>query len=386
MKDEMGIDFDTLTQNVKDTDIDYEALAESIKDYEQVVKDNFPEVKEEGKINGDIEGVAYEYTSKSYDITAADASRIISAVLEKAKTDENIKKMYDTQAEAQRERYERIYGEYDMEVPEVPTYEESIDEMMTEMKEDLDNDTSGDVLNLVIYEDGDEFTGFSIKGIEDVEMNFVAVSSDEAEGVDYTVNVDDGTSMTVYGAIKLVDDALHGGYTMTMKDGDKETVKVDYAVEDVKMVGDGFAGTIRVDFKADIYDEAISGWYELVSDSTEDKTSVSMNVGYNGKKYVTVNIDSVETEASDISFPGSDAKVFNVLEEDSQQEYLKTADTEGFMENAKSVLGDELYDEFFGSSYDYDDDYDYDFDDDFDFEEYDWEEFDTDELSTAAPA
>ena len=391
VKEEMGMDMSELTQAAEDIDIDFdaEAFEADINEYEKIVKDNFPEVKEEGTKSGDIDGISYEYTSKSYEVTNADAQKIATAVLEKAKTDENLKSLYEQGVDKVMNSASAM-GSEDTETP--PTYEESIDKMLEEVKTEISEEDSEKVF-LETYENADgEFMGFNLKPDgEEGEFKYVIVSNDNAEGIDLSFDSGESEAMTVYGALKSENDAVNGSYTITANEDGVEILKLVYDIKDVKTVGDNFSGTIRIDASIDDNGEANSGWFEITSNSTEDNVDISFDIGINGENAMTISMTSKKTEASDVELPAADAKIFDALDEEQMNKYLEECDMEGFQSKMKETLGDDMYNNLFGGSassagsqYSYDDDEDYDFDD----EDFDWEQFESEmnETETDEPA
>ena len=363
LKESVGMDLSQYAQTAENFDFDTEAFEADLKEYEKVFKDNFPEAKEEGKKSGDIDGISYEYTSKSYDLTAADGQKVATAILEKAKGDENFKKLYDQSMEAANQQMAQ-YGESSSSAP---SYEEAIDKMLEEVKGEIDGEKT---VVLETYEKGEgEFAGFTIKPADDKgELKLITVSNDDAEGLDMSFDSGDGSTITAYGALKSENDVVNGSYTVSAVEDGKETIKVVYTMSDMKNVGDNFAGTIRLDISSSEDGEPESGWMEIKSDSTADDVNVTFEFGLAGENAFTMTMTSKKTEASDVDKISSDAKVYNALNEEEMNEYLSTCDTEGLMTKLKDALGDEMYNDLMGSSsssysssqYDDDDDFDWD--------------------------
>lgn len=374
LKDNMGVDFGSFDTSDVDMNIDYEGLEKSLDEYEQVIKDNIPEGTEGDKLEGDIDGVKYELTSKSYTITSADATKAAKAVLEKAKTDTNFKSIYDQSME---EAYGSMMTTVDPEYSYTPpTYEETIDQLIASLETDDIDDSSIDFVSY--YNDG-EFAGFKmVPNGEEGELSAIMISTDEAEAVDVKFDGGDGNSMTMYGAIKESDDILNGSYDISVKDDDGSNVQVIFEVKDLQESGDSFKGTVRTDMNFVSDEETFSGWFEMGSDSTDDNTDLTIEVGANGKSVVTVDIESKKTEASDVAVPTG--KTYNALDEAELEAYLAEWDIAGFETKLKNALGDELYAELFEShDDDYDSDYDWDSDDyDWNDSDYDWDDDDYD--------
>lgn len=384
LKDEMGIDFGSFNTSDVDMNIDYEGLEKSLEEYEQVIKDNLPEGTEDDKVKGDIDGVKYELTTKSYTITGEDINKATVAVLEKAKTDTNFKSIYD---QAMEETYGSMATTYDSEYSYTPpTYEETIDELIAELNSSTESSTGS--ADVVLYYNDGEFAGFNMVPNDDEgELNVIMISDDDAEAVDIKFDAGDSTKMTMYGAIKESDDVLNGSYDISVNDDDGTNVQVIFEVKDLQESDDSFKGTIRTDVNFVTTEESFSGWFEVTSNSTNDNTDLSMEVGANGKSVVNVDIEVKKTEASDVAIPSG--KTYNAFDDAEMEEYLAALDLEGFESKIKNALGDELYAELFKSSYDddydLDSDYDYDYDwddDDYDWDDndYDWDDYDLDDL------
>lgn len=393
LESEVGMDLNAVGETTPDIEFDYEAFEKSLKDYEEVAKANLPEGTDDGTYSGSIEDIEYSYTKTKYVITATDAQNVINAVLDKAKTDENLKKLYDSSVES-------IYG--DMTSTDIdseysytpPTYEETIDSLKEELS--IDAEDENESVTFTSYKDKDgNFMGFNLVPNDDEgSMNYVVVSTDDAEGIDMKFDGGDGTEMTMYGAVKSdEEDVLNGSYKMEVKEDGQNTAEIDFEVKDVKAVDDTFTGTIRMDMNFNDSSEAVSGWAEITSNSAGDNIDLDFEIGLNGKSFMKFEIDGAKTEASDVTVPTG--TIYDAADETQLDEYLGTCDIEGFEANLKNALGEELYNEIMGAAesglteddYYYDDDYylddDYSFDDDmylqFDDEDYDDYSFDFDD-------
>jgi hypothetical protein len=67
--------------------------------------------------------------------------------------------------------------------------------------------------------------------------------------------------------------------------------------------------------------------------------------------------------------------MYKMTDETELETYLGNCDIEGWEAKVQAALGDELYNEFFGSADD--DDYTYDDDFDYDRDDYDWDQYDS---------
>ena len=360
MKDDFGFDVNAYADAADTVDFDVKAFEDDLKTYQQTVKDNMPATKEEGKKSGDIDGVTYEYTSKTYEISGTDVTKVANAVLDKAKTDEQFRKLYSDSVAKAVEQMENTQGAVE-DTP--PTYDEVIDEMRKSLNDDIGTDTSK--ADLITYEDKNgDFKGFELKpqGEEGV-LRYVIVSDDKAEAMDMNFDSGDGETMSLLGSMKSDGNVVNGSYTFNA-DTNGEKMKYVYSVTNLGSAGENFTGSVRVDIQIDDGFDPMSAWTEVSSTSDADNLNVVYDIGYNGQNAVKMTVTSKKTEASDVEMPGADAKVYNALDDNDMNQYLESCDVEGFNNKMKSVLGDKMYNDIFGGGmtgggyddYDYDDD------------------------------
>ena len=348
LKDDFGYDINSYADAAEDVDFDVQAFEDDLKTYEQTFKDNMPAVKDESKKSGDIEGVSYEYTAKSYEITGADVLKVSNAMLDKAKTDEQFRKLYDDSMAKAAEQMADRYASGSQETP--PTYDEFIDQMKESVNSEMTGDSSK--ADFITYEDKDgDFKGFELKpqGEEGI-FKYVIVSDDKAEAMDMNFDSGDGEKFSLLGSMKSEDDAVNGSYTFNA-DADGEKMECIYSVNDLAAAGDNFTGSVRVDFRVDNGYDPFSAWTEVSSTSDADNVNVVYDIGYNGQNAVKMTVNSKKTEASDVEMPGTDAKVYDALNDEEMNKYLEGCDVEGFNNKMKSVLGDKMYNDIMGGGY-----------------------------------
>ena len=348
LKDDFGYDINSYADAAEDVDFDVQAFEDDLKTYEQTFKDNMPAVKDESKKSGDIEGVSYEYTAKSYEITGADVLKVSNAMLDKAKTDEQFRKLYDDSMAKAAEQMADRYALGSQETP--PTYDEFIDQMKESVNSEMTGDSSK--ADFITYEDKDgELKGFELKpqGEEGI-FKYVIVSDDKAEAMDMNFDSGDGEKFSLLGSMKSEDDAVNGSYTFNA-DADGEKMEFIYSVDDLAAAGDNFTGSVRVDFRVDNGYDPFSAWTEVSSTSDADNVNVVYDIGYNGQNAVKMTVNSKKTEASDVEMPGTDAKVYDALNDEEMNKYLEGCDVEGFNNKMKSVLGDKMYNDIMGGGY-----------------------------------
>ena len=333
---------------------DSEALEQDLQSYCDLFKEKCPDPVEGDSISGEIEGYKYEYTTKVYTITGEDAKNIIKSMLEKAKTDETLKNaVIQENAEITAE-----------------TYDEMISEYLSEIDTAFDESDLTDSVTFDAYYDEDTLVGFNLNK-EDVSAKLISYSTSEADAVDFSFVSGTDCNMTLKGSSKTEDDTVNGSYTFDMSATDS-TINATCKLENVKTVGDAVSGKIRTDISVSGTDaDAFTCWCEFNSNSTEEKSDFTYEVGMDGQSYITVSFTGNKTEASDITIPSGD-NIYDVTDENALNTYLTGCNTDAFMENIKTALGDELYTMIFESSTgNYDDDYYYD--DYYDYYDYDYD-------------
>lgn len=328
-------------------DIDYEALLKDFEEYAEIVIDNCPEGKENGKLSGDINGNSYEYTVKTYDVTGQVVYDIVTALAEKAKDDTIFKDLW-----------------VDMGMSE-SEYTQAIDSILGQQKPD-DEFLSESMLTVDVYYQGNVVTGFSTQIEDDTSIKMVYIENDDVFAIDFAC-----TELTSQEGFALKGDAkneggkVNGKFDFNFDFGDSEKASMSMLFTDIAAQGDLFSGTIKFDMSIDEGGEKVAPSFELVSASTAEKLDLTMSVSESGTDYMTVKLTGEATDASDITVPSDN--IYS-LDEAGMESYLSTCNTDAFLENVKSALGDELYNAMFANETVYDEnDYDFDDYDDFDY-------------------
>ena len=329
--------------------IDEAALEKDIEEYLQTVVDNFPEGKDAANTTGTVDGVSYDLTTKTYDVTQGDVQKIAKAVLEKAKDDSLIKDFLDQDAL-------KSFGEISS-----AEYVNAIDELLAEL-ENAESDADGETLSFDIYFDADGAVAGYKFNVDEEGMYCVVTAVDDALVVDVDFDGGDDMKMTMKGAIKDENDTLNGSIKVdgTTTTYDYETDKdveqkfnMVYTLTDVKVTDDAMSGTLS--FDAAVGDQSVG--IVFTSNSTADKTDLTFSASMNNQKMFDIAFLLEETDASDITVP-TDAIAIDIETGDGADTYAATLDLEGFQANLKSALGDELYNSIFGAEeYSYDDDF-----------------------------
>ncbi|MGN0622499.1 MAG: hypothetical protein ACI4JA_00945 [Oscillospiraceae bacterium] len=331
-------------------EIDYEELFNDLIEYVDVIKDNCPEGKDNGKISGDIDGNSYEYTVKTYDVTGQVVMDMVKDAAEKAKNDDVIKDLCVKMGMSESD------------------YTSAIDSMLSDMDAD-DSELSETILSLDVYYLDDEVTGFATNiDEEDVAVKMVSIESDDVFAIDFSC-LENDEGITVKGSAKAENNKVNGKFVFASNIEEDMDMSMTLSLEDLEAKGDMFAGTMRYDISVTADGETVAPSIELTSNSTEDKLDIKLRVTESGTDYVTMTITGEDTDASDITVPSDN--IFS-LDEAGLEAYLATCNTDAFAENIKSALGDELYTALFeGGNDDYNYEYDYD---DYDYDDYDFED------------
>lgn len=342
-----GVDIDSLISGFKDTDIDFDAetFENSLKEYGDTFKNALPESKDGDKVTGDIDDVSYELTTKTYSLTESDALKAVKAVVEKAKTDENMKKFYDSCLS----EVAAVQAQVDSSstTSSTPTYEELIDSLLSSIDSEMSGASSETVDFDIYYDKDDNFAGFNVSDDED-HYKVIVVDSDDAAAIDMDFASGD-EKVTMKGAVKSEDDVANGSYSLKIEEEGKSVADAKMSLNDIKTTEYGFTGSIKTEITSNDSTSPFSAWVELKSNTADaDKTDVSYEIGMNDKSYVTVAVTSNKTEASDITIPSGD-NIYDATNEEQLNTYLSGIDSNKFMENLKSALGDELYNKLMSS-------------------------------------
>lgn len=312
--------------------IDIEALEKDIEEYVELAADNFPEGKEAADTKGTVDGVTYELTTKTYDVTVDDAVKIAKAVAQKAKDDQLVKDFLDQQVIKDMTQFDS--SKYTSEMQAL------IDELDKASAESGDNKlVSFDVM----FDADGNASGFNLDMGDEGSMYAVMAMVDNNIVVDVKFSADE-MDMTIAGAIKDENDVLNGSIKVNAKEG-SEDVSFVYTMDNVDVSSDVMTGTIGFEVTADNQTAAVA----LTSNSTDTKTDLTVSALMNSQKMFDVNFLLEETDASDITVP-TDSIEINLNDGTGAKEYAATIDIEGFEANLKDALGDELFDEIFGGS------------------------------------
>lgn len=319
---------DTTSESKDNEDIDFDKLFD---DYEEVIKQNLSEPKDGKDIKGNIDNVEYKYTTKVYTVSGEQAKKTMKALLNKAKTDETLKKSFTQNNTGITQSYEEIIDEYIKNVDELK---------MNDPKETVDFD---------IYYNDDDFAGFNVSK-DELSSKLITISTSDVFAVDFSYKADED-NMSVKGSLKSEKDIANGTFKFTAKDSDTDDINSTVTFKDIEFNDEYFKGEITTDVN---YKDATStvknAKIVLKSNSTEEKSDIKYDISMDGKQYLTVSVTGTKTEASDVAVP-SGGTIYDMNNETALNDYMKNCDPQKLQDNLKNALGEEVYNSLFGSSY-----------------------------------
>lgn len=324
-------------------ELDFEAILTDLASYADTIKENAPEPKDGENRKGEVDGVSYELTTKSYTITAADAKKMMTAVADKGRADTVLKDSLAT-----------------LGVDEA-TYNSLWDDLS-----DID-EADESSLTFDAYYCGDEFAGWSVSDPDsDETLYMICAATDTDLVIDWDLSTE-GETMTVKGAVSVDGDTLDGTIKMDVSD-EYSSTNMEIKYDSLTVTDDSLKGTVSSTITSD--GETVT--VNCTFNNTADKIDTSFTMNAAGQDLGTIKVTAQETNASDISIPTGTA--YKLTDETELEQYLSTCDLEGWQASLKDTLGEDLYNMIFGmsdaSSYDYDDYEDYDFED-YDFDDMD---------------
>ncbi|CCI59190.1 putative uncharacterized protein [Staphylococcus equorum subsp. equorum Mu2] len=314
---------DTLNLNslLSGTQISQEKVEEISERYSELIidkldDDNFE--KEDDKI--DVDGEEKDTNKVTMDISKAETKSILTAVLEKAKEDKDIKGIAEDQFNAEE-------------------YDDSIDEALEEVK-DADKDEFPSIKS-VIWEDDNQILkrDLTLKDNSGAEIKLEGTSliDDDKLVMDYNVSADEA-KISLKGESTKEDDKYDDKYTLGFDDGIKES---DIKVTNKETV-DGNKRTDKGDIEISAnYDETTIEYEnkletDVKNNSQKQDLDITTEVQY---EPVTVNIKGETKLKEDIKFDKAGAKDLNIM---SNSDFSKLQ--KEISDNAEDILKDVVKD------------------------------------------
>lgn len=308
--------------------IDSAKLEKSLKEYFELFKSKLPAKKDNGTVSGDINGNAYNYKVVTYTVTGKQMQEALNAVLDKMAGDADLKKMFDDQMAANKNKVDS----------EIKSYADLIAKLKKEtaIKEQDANKTA----SFDVYYDGEEIVGGAINYDNKSLAKAVLVSKQDVNAIDVAISDNNGKQLlTVKGSSKLTDGTISGSYSINANADNNAAFNGTLTLDKVVIKDDYFSGTVSLSFnstsktgKAQAFAVKISG------NCTKDKKDLKFSVDTNGKNMMTVEFKQNKTEATDVAVPTQ-----NVFTTSQLEQYKATCDFDNFKDNINNALGTNVF-------------------------------------------
>ena len=185
--------------------------------------------------------------------------------------------------------------------------------------------------------------GFATKADENKVENFFVIAADDKNIIIDSNLGSQVTENSVTGHLTYDNETLDGKIVFKTKSQNYEqTSTVQYnniTVANGKTVGDA------------VFTQTSNGQEQFKFvysfDTNENGGTVEMKATMNGEDMGSVKTEIQQTDASDIAIPTG--TTYKFTDQESMQKFSESCNIEGWQENVKKTVGDELYDELFGS-------------------------------------
>lgn len=312
---------------------------DTLDDYIKVIVDNLPKETKEEDYKGSLSDVEYDYKLKTYTLTVEDVKKMVEDVFAKLKTDEKIKDIVVN-----------VFGsQIDITAD---NYSSKLDSAKKELLDSMSDDTSSEEISLI-------FDGKDIVGIKEESTVIMVIDQKDA----YVISVESEAANCL---LKVTADDGKLAYDMTANFNDEEdgneNISMTVKADNFEIV-DKENGLANGDVTLTVTAEGKTIKLEA-SDKAEDKKSNSaLKFTIDDVEYVTMNLTSEITNASDISVPSGTIYTIDQIEK-----YQSSIKSEEFLTNIQTALGNDLLAALskLGESIDGSDDEDMDFSDDSD--------------------
>ncbi|MBR2013001.1 MAG: zinc ribbon domain-containing protein [Clostridia bacterium] len=349
-------------------------LDKMLDKYIKIVLENLVDVEKSSDILS-ISDMEQKLTALEVEIHQEDAVNAISAVLEAAKDDTQIKKYIEDIAEylANKDIIDDADEAYD-------DFCDAIDDIIDEIEdEELDDDAA---ITWIDYVNADhEIVGRKIE-VDDEEILYYATVRD---GKKFAFELE-SSGIEIEGDGTEKGDIVNGEYSVKGYDEDI----CDVIVSDFKTNDDYLNGNFRIEPSSELLtslgldNEVVSALsiaspkLELNFDNDKNSGTIDFNLMSGDEIFVGFTFSAKETKAKTVEVPNSK----DVYDEDEIEEWAEGIDTDALLEKLEDVgISSDLIDTIeslftpsydYGYNYGYDFDYGYDSDYDFDFD-YDFD-------------
>ena len=307
--------------------VDSKKLEEKLKSYAELVKSKIPAKKDNGTVSGDIDGNAYSYKVQTYSINGKQAQEIITAVLDKMASDEDLKKYYeDFAAKAKKtSSIKKSYAEFIAELKKKAVVNEK----------DLNKAAVFD-----IYYDGEDVSGFALSFDGKNLLKAVLVSKNDLNAVDISMHDENGKELlTVKGSAKLNDGKIDGTYNFKAYFEKNVSLTGSVKLDKVVIKDDFFSGTAKFDVQSNNASGKNQSFSISISGkSTKDNKDLTFSIDANNKNVMKIEFTQNKTDATDVEIPTG--KIFTV---DQLEQYKATCDFNTLKNNITKAIGVDIF-------------------------------------------
>jgi len=314
---------DAALQNGPDLDalasIDTEALGEDILSYVDTFTENFPEPKDGEDYTVSQDGVSITLKTKSYVVTPEDIKKLGKAVSDKGNSDKALKEFF-TACGVSDDDYKSLWDNFNQ----------------------VDENTETAYFD-VYYDTEENPCGIAIKDDEKTVANYVVFAHNDTDVIIDCDMGNDGAENTMKGHFNYENETLNGKLTAKTKSGEEGENVVTFEYKDMivtedKMIGDAVVnGDVNGQKMELVYSFNING----------DNGTMDIKATSNGEDMGSFKMDMQTTDASDITVPTG--TTYKMTDEEEMKKYTESCDVEGWQENVKKALGEELYNDVFGA-------------------------------------
>lgn len=325
---DLGESDDTDIEIIADPDfelIDLGAVSESLTKYAALITGALGEGEigmEEGDLPGDI---SYSYSSITYDLTSEQIGTAVEQFAAAAEGDETLIKLAGLAG------YEG---------------DDAVGEMISDFVFGNTSDTDENYVLTLMF-DGQSLVGAEIETDSKMDSIIIGVKDGRSGFIRDSIYDLDGSlfeeETSGYYAVGE-DGALSGEILFNYGDFDEQYSATNrIIIKDLFIDGDIIKGDIGY-ISSDSDGSDISVTLSLDLGETEHKVSAELYT--DGELLLSVDYSGAASLFKDVTLETEGA--YNALDESELDAYLSNADTEGFLANAKEVLGEDLYDLLFG--------------------------------------
>lgn len=303
-------------------DIDVAELSDHICEYIDFLEEKASAFLTDGEpVSGEIEGNAYSFTVKTYSFKGSDLKSITEVLVEKAKADDYMKEIAAKFGTTEKE------------------YNDELDGMI----EDFDDMTVAEfnaVKTLDIYYNDGVFSGYKFDDGDEFHKKVVFLDNDDVFALN--IDSDDGYEKnTVSGSCVPSYGKVNGSFKSVTKGEYYEETEI-VTLKDLGLDLGVLHGNVRIETVTNYEDEEpYKSVLDFTSNSTEDKLDLSLNISQDDEDIMTISLTGEEIDPVDVVIPSEN--VYSLADSAELTKFMSTCDFDGFMENIKNVLGDDLY-------------------------------------------